>query len=331
MSKRRLGWMMIAGAALGAGVMAGGGCHPVGASGGCEQLGDCGGNPTGDWVFTSEADTCAVPQAVRPSQNYANTFPQNYQPETTAPAPAQTSGPWCWDLMFNVDPTTNEVLPANPGVPQPLPPDTVVSGTISFNADNTYLYKLTATSQTPFHIARSCLGVLAKDLTCAEVGKKIEDWGFANNPAYKALADKSPSFQCHDAGDGCDCSFTYTETDQLAVGDAGRWVQEGNVIHHYSLQGNGNLFADTSTTRRTLRDATFCASPDGKTLELSGTRGQPLALKAGLRTIKLTRVVPVAGADAAAPLMAAPEAGIVAEPDAGPGADAFPDDAGAAD
>jgi hypothetical protein len=62
------------------------------------------------------------------------------------------------------------------------------------------------------------------------------------------------------------------------------------------LLGQGILF-ETHPSRRTVRDATFCVSGDGNTLELSGTNGQPLALKAGLRALTLTRVIPDAGVE----------------------------------
>jgi hypothetical protein len=197
-------------------------------------------------------------------------------------------------------------------------PDVVVGGTITFSEDNTYVYELTAKSTTAFHVARSCLGVNGATLTCPQLAMKIHDSTIGVNPVYtNETPDTTPPFVCVEQGDGCDCTFDYIETTANAVGDKGRWVVDGSVIHHYSISGQGNLF-ETNPSRRTVRDATFCVSGDGNTLELSGTNGQPLALKAGLRTLKLTRVIPDAGTDAAADagVEASVEVGVEAPADA---------------
>jgi hypothetical protein len=290
-----LGVLLVAGAASLAG------CKGKGAGGGCGMLGDCGGNPLGEWKISG---ICNFPVAARPAQNYANTTPY-YQPETGAPAPAVTSGSWCWDLQFDKDGTL-----ISPAVPMPKP-DVVVGGRILFNEDQTYIYELTAKSTTAVHLARSCFGVNGADLTCAELAKKMETSTIGVNPVYtNDSGGTKPAFTCLEKGDGCDCTFDYIETDQNAVGDKGRWVVDGNVIHHYSISGQGILF-ETHPARRTARDATFCVSDDGNTLELSGTNGQPLALKVGLRSLTLKRVVPPPDAGASPP-----EAGVEAAPEA---------------
>lgn len=270
-----------------------GGCRGQGAAGGCPVTGDCGGDPVGVWQV-DPASICNFPVVARPAQNYAT--PPYFEPETGATPPAVTSGSWCWDLTFTKD-QDGTVTVATPSVPMPKP-DVIVSGTITFAADHSYVYVLTAQSTTAFHVARSCFGVNGADLTCAELAVKLQQSSIGANPVYSNPSG-GPAFACQDVGDGCDCTFDYLEADQFgsAVGDKGTWVQEGNVIHHYSSGGQGNL-NEISPSRRTVRDATFCVTDAGQTLQLSGTNGQPLALKAGARTLTLTRASPDGGTDA---------------------------------
>jgi hypothetical protein len=283
------------------------GCNkPIGAEGGCAVAGDCGGDPTGLWQV---AATCSYPVVSRPAQNYDSTRGY-FAPETGAMSPAVTSGSWCWDLTF--DGMGNLVTPATP-MPNP---DIVTSGTVEFAADHTYTYTLTASSVTPFHVARSCFGAGGQGTTCDQLAMKIQSSTIGVNPVYSNAArvadNTTPAFACHDAGDGCDCTFDYIETIQNAVGDKGAWVVDGSVIHHYSVAGQGNL-NEMNPSRRTVRDATFCVEDNGQTLQLSGTDGQLLALKNGLRTLKLTRVVDPTSQDAAA--AGGDEAGLPPLPD----------------
>lgn len=273
------------------------GCKGQGATGGCAVAGDCGGDPIGVWQV-NPALTCNFPVVSRPAQNYAT--PPYYQPETGTVPPAVTSGSWCWDLTFDKDKDTGEITITTPAVPMARP-DVIVGGTVTFNADHSYVYVLTATSTTQFHVAHSCFGVNGASLTCATFATKLQTSVIGNNPVYMNAAG-TPAFRCQDAGDGCDCSFDYIETDALgsAVGDKGTWVLDGSVIHHYSSGGQGNL-NEINPARRTVRDATFCVTDSDQTLQLSGTNGQPIALKTGARTLTLTRVAPgAAGAGGAA-------------------------------
>jgi hypothetical protein len=279
--------------ALGLAALLAAGCKSVGATGSCPVTGDCGGDPSGVWqVDPAPGLTCNFLVVSRPAQNYANTAPY-FEPETGAMAPAVTSGNWCWDLTFNKDGTVS-----TPTVPLQNP-DVIVGGTVTFNntsTDHSYTFSLTAVSTTSFHVAKSCFGVNGANLTCTQFAAALVNSSAGANPVYmNASMGATPAFRCQDAGDGCDCQFDYIETDQNAVGDTGTWVQDGNVIHQYSKAGQGNL-NETSPSRRTVRDATFCVSPDGNTLQLSGTNGQALANKAGTRSLTLTRVRPDAGA-----------------------------------
>jgi len=291
-SRRRRGG---AAAALGALVLlgvAGSGCKNKGATGGCgDQDSLCGGSPVGTWEVT---DTCSFPVVSRPAQNY-DTTRGYFEPETGATPPAQTSGFWCWDLSFDTDGKikTPATPISNPDVVQ-IETTNAISR-VTFTADpnvpgrGTYLYQLTATSTTTFHVARSCFGVNGMNVSCTDFATDLNMSGIANNPSYMNVVMGEPSFQCKDEGDGCTCTFQYLETDShgSAVGDLGSWAQDGNVIHHYSISGQGNLF-DTSPTRRTVRDATFCQN--GDTMVLTGANGQPIALKSGARTLYLKKV-----------------------------------------
>ena len=290
--------------ALGLAALLAAGCKNVGATGGCPVLGDCGGNPAGVWqVDPAPGLTCNFPVFSRPAQNYANTTKGYFAPETGAAPNAVTSGSWCWDLSFsktkNMDGTFT-VAVSTPSLPAAYP-DVITGGTVTFNdtpTDHSYTFSLTAVSTTKFHVARSCFGVNGANMTCAQLATALVNSSAGNNPGYmNASMGATPAFRCNDAGDGCDCQFDYIETDQNAVGDTGTWVQDGNVIHQYSKAGQGNL-NETSPSRRTVRDATFCVSQDGNTLQLTGTNGQVLANKAGTRSLTLTRVRPDAGTGA---------------------------------
>jgi hypothetical protein len=261
------------GAWLGLTVLVVAGCGK-GAGGGCALGGTCGGNPIGTWQATA---SCAFPVNNKPAQNAA-------PPETGVPAPAATSGSWCWDLSFDssgaVNSQNGQAFNTIPTIALLNPnPDTVMSGTVSFNADGTYLYNLSASGTTQFQLARACLGVNAANLTCGELAVKL----------FAAVdPTKYSNFQCVDAPDGsaaCNCSFDYAEPGM--VGDSGRWVLNGsNQIIHYSITGGGNLFQTTHT----VRAADFCVTDNGQTLELTGSNGTPLVLKPGLRTLTLTKI-----------------------------------------
>ena len=292
--------MSRSGAALGAlvllGVVGGSGCKGKGATGGCgDEDSLCGGSPVGTWEVT---DSCSFPVVSRPAQDY-DTTRGVFQPETGATPPAQTSGFWCWDLSFDTD--GNIKTPSTPiANPDSVQVETANAiSRVTFSADGTYLYQLTATSITKFHVARSCFGVNGMNVSCTDFATKLNGSGIANNPSYMNVVMGQPSFVCVDEGDGCGCTFDYLETDAFgsAVGDLGSWVQDGNVIHHYSISGQGNLF-DTSPTRRTVRDTTFCQT--GDTMVLTGANGSAIAIKAGTRTLYLKKVItPDAGATGA--------------------------------
>ncbi len=291
MNTRRLANLSLPGAALAAAALFLSGCKAKGATGGCDVVGACGGDPTGAWMI-EPALSCTFETVTRMAQNYANNAPY-YEPESGAARPAVTSGTQCWDLTFDKDGNL-----ATPKTPVPNP-DHVISGIVTFFPDHTYTYGLTAISETAVHLARSCLGVNGANLgpngtptTCAILADKMNLSIPASTTTYMSL-DGTPSFRCVEGGDGCDCLFNYTETDTNSVGDKGTWTVEpgSSIIHHYSIAGQGNFY-ETNPSRRTVRDATFCVSPDGQTLQLAGTNGTALALKAGTRSLTLSRIPP---------------------------------------
>jgi hypothetical protein len=296
LEKNLLGRLCRSGAVLGAvTLLLFSGCKGKGATGGCSGAdSECGGNPVGTWRLT---ETCAFPVVSRPAQNFDNSRGY-FQPETGATPPATTSGSWCWDLSFDKD--GNVVTPAQP-MPNPdiVVPDSVTTvGKVTFDANHSYLYTLTAVSTTHFHVARSCFGANGANITCQDLAMKLVTSPIGVNPVYKNPDPNKPAFRCADAGDGCDCQFDYLEADSNAnaVGDSGTWTQDGNVIHHYSVAGQG-IFADSSPTTRTVRDATFCQT--GDSMALTGAHGTAIALKSGLRTLYLTRMPPPPDAGAA--------------------------------
>jgi hypothetical protein len=274
MKNRPLRAMFVLGTTLGVGVVSMAGCGESGNQRGCPVLGDCAGDPTGVWQLTSSSATCSALVDVRPKQSTAPA-------ETLVPAPATASGTWCSDFVFD---DAGALVPTVPVMPftvatQPLAnPDVVTSGTVTFAADQTYVYSFTASSHTTTHFARSCLGVNGANLTCAQFATNVQMViGVSTNPVYS-------NFTCADASDhdGCDCSFDYTEP-APNVGDAGRWVVQGHEIVLYSK------FSDVSVPNH-VHEATFCVTNNGQTLQLSGYRGADLAQKAGLRTMTLTNI-----------------------------------------
>ncbi|HVZ73730.1 MAG TPA: hypothetical protein VHJ20_15225 [Polyangia bacterium] len=316
-------------AALALALVAVAGCKDRGATGSCPDIDACGGDVVGVWKMASPTDKCDFVSPNKPSLNYQASSPNYFATERGNPAPAPTSGPWCWDLTFaqDMDGTIRVTAPA--AMAPTILTDQVFAATVEFDADDashmsgTYSYKLDAVTTSYFHLARSCFGVSAASLTCAEVGPKIGAGPLGVDPRYQN-PDGTTTFDCTDASDGgCDCSFKYYETDanQNVVGDVGRWVKEGSLIHHYSMSGGGS-FMETSPTRRSVRDDVFCESADTMHLTLSGAAGQPIALKSGLRTLYLTRVP--AAPDAGAPADAAPDVGETLPP---PDAVASSDDA----
>jgi hypothetical protein len=275
-------------AAIGLAATSASGCAGKGAGDGCPTLGDCGGDPTGTWVAMQ---SCSFPTYNRPTQS---TAPAEYGVAT----PAASSGNWCWGLSFNPDGTVASATPtlststigatvlANGA--SVVNVDVVTSGTITFNADHTYLYQLTAISHNVVYIARSCLGVNGANLTCAQLAANMNTFITGGSPQYY-------NFACTPVGQDCNCTFDYTESmdaNNSSIGDNGTWATQGNVIYHYTIEGNGNLYQASHT----VREATFCVSNNGQTLQLTGYGGTPLALKAGLRTLLLTKMQP--GADA---------------------------------
>src|SRR5579863_6886076 len=216
MSGRRLRPLAMNGAALGATALLLGACNGLGATGGCPVIGDCGGNPVGVWQV-EPALSCSFPVYSRPAQDYAT--PPYFEPETGATPPATTSGNWCWDLTFDMMGNV-----ATPSIPM-ANTDVIVGGTITFSADHSYVYSLTATSTTKFNVAKSCFGVNGAGTTCAELAVKLENSAIGANPSYMNLsAGATPAFRCTDGGDECDCEFDYVEAEQFAdaVGDMGQ-------------------------------------------------------------------------------------------------------------
>jgi hypothetical protein len=131
---------------------------------------------------------------------------------------------------------------------------------------------------------RSCLGANAT-MSCDTLALKLQDLNGVD-PKYEKRHDSAggQNFLCTTVADGCDCTFDYTESDQNASGDKGSWEVKNGVIYHYSES------YVLTTSFRTEREADFCVSNGGQTLDLSGARGTTLSLKANLRGLKLQKI-----------------------------------------
>lgn len=269
-----------------AGLALGSACGGKGAGGPCPVLSDCGGDPTGTWMVT---DSCSFETYNKPS---VETVP----PEYGVPSPPAPSGDWCWSLVVNPDGTIANATPApmtgvtignnslNAGA-STINGDIVLnSGTVCFNPDHTYLYTLTAVSHNQIYLARSCLGVNGASMTCSALTDALTNFFVAESPQYY-------NFACTPMGDDCNCTFDYTESpsaNNSAVGTTGTWAIQDGLIWTYANIGQAlsNLYYGSHT----VMQSDYCVSSDLQTLQLTGYRGTPLALHAGLRTLTLTKM-----------------------------------------
>jgi hypothetical protein len=268
-----------------AGVAMVGGCGGSGAGGPCPTLSDCGGDPTGAWTVTS---SCSFETYGKPS---VETVP----PEYGVPSPAAPSGDWCWSLIVNPDgsianatpaPMTgttigNNSLNAGPGT---VIGDIVNSGTVCFNPDGTYLYTLTAVSHNQLYLARSCLGVNGANMTCSALSDALTTFFAAESPQYT-------HFACAAVGEDCNCTFDFTESQMAnnsAVGTTGTWQFQDGLIWTYA--DIGQALSNVVYGSHTVSQTDYCVSQDKQTLRLTGARGTPLVLHAGLRTLTLKKL-----------------------------------------
>jgi hypothetical protein len=262
-------------------------CGGAGAGGPCPTLSDCGGDPTGVWEVTN---ACSFQAYNKPS---VATVPADYG----VPSPAPGSGDWCWSLAIKPDGTIGNATPApmngvtigpvnsvNPGA-STVDVDIINSGTVCFNADHTYLYTLTGVSKdNDVYFARSCLGVNGATMTCGDLTSALTTYFMGENPQYY-------NFACSAVGEDCNCTFDFTESPNAngsAAGTTGTWTLQNGLIWTFAdiTQGYSNLSYGSHTVLQT----DYCVSPDGNTLQLTGYRGTPIQLHAGLRTLTLKKV-----------------------------------------
>lgn len=267
-------------------VTLGGGCGGLGAGGPCPLLSDCGGDPTGVWQVT---DSCSFQTYSKPS---VETVPVDYG----VPSPATGSGDWCWSLVITPDGTITNATPEpmtgvtigpvnsiNAGA-STVNADIINAGTVCFNADHTYLFELTGVSNNTIYLARSCLGVNGANMTCSALASALTTFFVAESRGQYY------DFACNPVGQDCNCAFKYTEsptTNNNAAGTTGTWTLQDGLIWTYAdiTQGYSNLAYGSHTVLQT----DYCVSPDGQTLQLTGYRGNPIQLHAGLRTLTLTK------------------------------------------
>lgn len=268
-----------------AGLAVAGACGGKGAGGPCPVLSDCGGDPTGVWQVT---DACSFQAYNKPS---VETVP----PEYGVPSPAAGSGDWCWSLVVNPDGTIANATPEpmtgvsignnslNAGA-STLNVDVINSGTVCFNPDHTYLYALTGLSHNRLYLARSCLGVNGANMTCTALADSLTTFFMAESPQYL-------NFACSPVGEDCNCTFDYTENvkaNDSAAGTTGTWALQDGLIWTYA--DIGQALSNLSYGSRTVMQTDYCVSEDKQTLQLTGYRGQPIQLHAGLRTLTLTKM-----------------------------------------
>jgi hypothetical protein len=268
-----------------AGLGLAGACGGKGAGGPCPVLSDCGGDPTGVWAVT---ESCSFETYSKPS---VETVP----PEYGIPSPPAPSGDWCWSLVVNPDGAIVNATPApmtgatignnslNAGA-STVNGDIVNSGTVCFNPDHTYVYTLTAVSHNQLYLARSCLGVNGANMTCSALADALTTFFTAESPQYY-------NFACSSVGEDCNCTFDYTESpsaNDSAVGTTGTWTLQDGLIWTYA--NIGQALSNLSYGSHTVMQTDYCVSDEGQTLQLTGYRGTPIQLHAGLRTLTLTKM-----------------------------------------
>jgi hypothetical protein len=268
-----------------AGLALAGACGGKGAGGPCPVLSDCGGDPTGVWQV---ADSCSFETYNKPS---VETVPPDYG----VPSPPAPSGDWCWSLVINPDGSIANATPApmtgvtignnslNAGA-STVNGDIINSGTVCFNPDHTYVYLLTGVSHNQLYLARSCLGVNGATMTCSALASALTSF-FPNE------SKQYTNFVCTPVGEDCNCTFDYTESvaaGNSPAGTTGTWTLQDGLIWTYAniKQALSNVYYGSHTVMQT----DYCVSSDGQTLELTGYRGTPIQLHAGLRTLTLTKV-----------------------------------------
>jgi hypothetical protein len=246
------------------------GCDGLGAGGTCTGYPACGGNPQGAWNLN---DAC-LNLEVKPYQP-TTLLQEEQQPQDSTvvqPQPVtSTSGSWCSDLVYQPSDAT---APIKSVILWHGPLD-VRGGTVFHNADMTYTATIIFGAPQETFFSASCLGKYQTAATqndaamCSSVATGL--MGFLTS---------QPSFQqivCTPKDGGCNCTYDY----QLIEADNGVWEVDPNdkdvLIHHSKA---------SSEPQRT----TFCVSPDGSNLTMTGENGTSILNQVGLRSLSYVKM-----------------------------------------
>lgn len=260
-------WLAILMAAL-VGSVAMSGCQGKGVGGSCSDVAGCGGNLVGSWTANGFCQYAVNAPATDPSMNRGYTTPQS--PSLAGAddqASAVTTGDWCQGLV---------ILPGDGGIqiahtnfsPPPL---VLMSGTLQFSANNTYIFNLPSIAKTTEHLSRACIEAHGATTSCADLGAALA--------ARRSINYANVS--CADSSDGgCDCSLQLGDSGF----DSGTWAVD---------QTNGIVYETSTNAGKGPRAASFCVTSDQNGLTLGGYDGATLdGGPAGLRTLTATRAGP---------------------------------------
>lgn len=243
----------------------------------------CGGDPSGTWTVV---DACRDPVFARPMEV---TYQGQPVEMARVPSPVMASSDWCSSVLLG---TSNPPTLA-------LPHDTlaVQGGQLSYESDDparpdqgTYTATIATVGPGSIDLSRSCIARGGALLSCAEVTAALADLATvrpskpgvpcSDSPDQPARCQYYVSYTdiaCSDiAGGGCHCAYTVS----FAGAFSGRWTAVGGRLSH----------ADASKTLPT--EADYCVSDGGAAMALWGADRTSILDQAGLRTLKLQRVIP---------------------------------------
>jgi hypothetical protein len=245
-----------------------------GADDGCPELPACGGDPTGgDPSGMATWEVASFCQYI-PPLSYTVPIPLGVPTTPLAQTPPPTTavvkspGDACFGLVYEPVAlgTTGNIKIVN----LPRVQGHVVNGPVVFSSDGFYSVAVQTISDNVVHFPQYCLTAYGANPSCADLQSALTQYETMPNFLTRAVP-----FVCTDTPGGCDCSYGYEGT----AADQGTWRKAGNILYFFSAQNETDPTVET----------TFCASPDGKNLSISGRDGQSLFNVKGLRSFTFTR------------------------------------------
>lgn len=231
----------------------------------CKELASCGGDPLGVWAQApgpaGAANYCQESLHMPPLQDYRQGQPT---PVARMRVPENMNLDWCYNLVLA--PSDMDTVKKHLYWWEDLP---YTGGLVTYNDNGNYNIDFSREGRVQRYYSESCLTQYGHGSDCTNFQEALEK---ANEGAREYH-----DFKCSQdaAKGGCNCSFFIGE----ANAQSGVYKKNGSVLTHYS----------TAPTAR-YTQASFCISPDGKKMQLSGINNSFLWERHGLRTIELVKV-----------------------------------------